>query len=230
MTNEELILERLDSIEAKLAPIAHTAGGIKELKEDLIPLSGQAFRFLIRELEDVETSFQLEDLLVLFKRMLRSAKDIKFALDQMESIVDLVNTVEPLLKSAVPQVINYLDDLEQRGILRVMQSMLDVRAKIATAYTPEDIDQMGDGAVSLIGLTKKLSDPQATTFLEKIAELPAKIDLSSSKPIGPFGLIGALSSKEARKGLGVLMELTKAMGNLKNGENRTSATESEPLA
>ena len=113
MTNEELILERLDRIEAKLAPIAHTAGGIKELKEDLIPLSGQAFRFLIRELEDVETSFQLEDLLVLFKRMLRSANDIKFALDQMESIVDLVTTIEPLFKSAIPQIINYMDDLEQ---------------------------------------------------------------------------------------------------------------------
>lgn len=230
MTNEELILERLDRIEAQLAPISETAGGIKELKEDLIPLSGQAFRLLIRELEDVETSFQLEDLLVLFKRMLRSTNDIKFILDQMESIVDLVTTIEPLFKSAIPQIINYLDDLEQRGVLRVMQSMLDVRAKIATAYTPEDIDQMGDGAVSLIGLTKKLSDPQATAFLEKIAELPAKIDLSSSKPIGPFGLIGALSSKEARKGLGVLMELTKAMGNLKNGESRTAATESEPLA
>jgi len=230
MTNEELILERLDRIEAQLAPISQTAGGIKELKEDLIPLSGQAFRLLIRELEDVETSFQLEDLLVLFKRMLRSTKDIKFILDQMESIVDLVTTIEPLFKSAIPQIINYLDDLEQRGVLRVMQSMLDVRAKIASAYTPEDIDQMGDGAVSLIGLTKKLSDPKATAFLEKIAELPAKIDLSSSKPIGPFGLIGALSSKEARKGLGVLMELTKAMGNLKNGENGTTTTESEPLA
>ena len=230
MTNEELILERLDRIEAHLAPISHTAAGIKELKEDLIPLSGQAFRLLIRELEDVETSFQLEDLLVLFKRMLRSTNDIKFILDQMESIVDLVTTIEPLFKSAIPQIINYLDDLEQRGVLRVMQSMLDVRAKIATAYTPEDIDQMGDGAVSLIGLTKKLSDPQATAFLEKIAELPAKIDLSSSKPIGPFGLIGALSSKEARKGLGVLMELTKAMGDLKNGDNRAIATESEPFA
>jgi len=63
MTNEELILERLDRIEAQLAPISETAGGIEDLREDLIPLSGQAFRLLIRELEDVESSFQLEDLL-----------------------------------------------------------------------------------------------------------------------------------------------------------------------
>jgi uncharacterized protein YjgD (DUF1641 family) len=229
MTNEELILERLDRIEAQLVPISQTASGIKELREDLIPLSGQAFRLLIRELEDVESSFQLEDLMALLKRSLRSVKHIIFALEQMENIVDFVTTVEPLLKSSVPQIINYLDDLEQRGILRIITSTLDVRAKIAEAYSAEDIDQIGDGAVVALGLAKKLSDPKAAEFLEKIADLPSKIDLSGAKPVGPFGMLSALSSKEARQGLGVLMQLTKAMGELKNGGNGSSQ-ESEPIA
>ncbi len=229
MTNEELILERLDRIEAQLAPISQTASGINELREDLIPLSGQAFRLLIGELEDVESSFQLEDLMVLFKRSLRSVKHIVFALEQLENVVDFVTTIEPLLKSAVPQVINYLDDLEQRGVLRIVTSMLDIRAKIAAAYSPEDIDQIGDGAVVALGLARKLSDPKAAEFLEKIAELPSKIDLSGAKPVGPFGMLGVLSSKQAREGLGVLMELTKAMGELKNGGTRSSE-ESEPIA
>jgi uncharacterized protein YjgD (DUF1641 family) len=229
MTNEELILERLDRIEAQLAPIAQTASGIKELREDVIPLSGQAFRLLIRELEDVESSFQLEDLMALLKRSLRSVKHIIFALEQMENIVDFVTTIEPLLKSSVPQVINYLDDLEQRGVLRIISSTLDVRAKIAEAYNSEDIDQIGDGAVAALGMAKKLSDPKAAEFLEKIAELPSKVDLSSAKPVGPFGMLSALSSKEARQGLGVLMQLTKAMGELKNGGN-DSSQESEPIA
>jgi len=229
MTNEELILERLDRIEAQLAPISQTAGGIKELRDDLVPLSGQAFRFLTRELEDVESSFQLEDLMALLKRSLRSVKHIIFALEQMENIVDFVTTIEPLLKSSVPQVINYLDDLEQRGVLRIISSTLDVRAKIAEAYNAEDIDQIGDGAVAALGMAKKLSDPKAAKFLEKIAELPSKVDLSSAKPVGPFGMLSALSSKEARQGLGVLMQLTKAMGELKNGGN-DSSQESEPIA
>ena len=92
MTNEELILERLDRIEAQLAPISQTAGGIKELRDDLVPLSGQAFRFLTRELEDVESSFQLEDLMELLKRSLRSVKHIKFALDQMDGGATLAFT------------------------------------------------------------------------------------------------------------------------------------------
>jgi uncharacterized protein YjgD (DUF1641 family) len=229
MTNEELILERLDRIEAQLAPISQTASGIKDLREDLIPLSGQAFRLLIRELEDVESSFQLEDLMALLKRSLRSVKHIIFALEQMENIVDFVTTIEPLLKSSVPQIINYLDDLEQRGVLRIITSTLDVRAKIATAYSAEDIDQIGDGAVVALGLVKKLSDPKAAQFLEKLAELPSKIDLSDAKPVGPIGMLSALSSKEARKGLGVLMQLTKAMGELKNG-GTGSSEESEPIA
>jgi uncharacterized protein YjgD (DUF1641 family) len=229
MTNEELILERLDRIEARLAPISETAGSIKDLREDLVPLSGQAFRLLIRELEDVESSFQLEDLMTLLKRSLRSVKHVIFALEQLENIVDFVTTIEPLLKSAVPQVINYLDDLEQKGVLRIITATLDVRAKIASAYTAEDIDQIGDGAVALLGLAKKLSDPSATDFLEKIADLPSKVDLAGAKPVGPFGMLGALSSKEARKGLGVLMELTKAMGSLKNGGSRT-VEQAEPIA
>jgi uncharacterized protein YjgD (DUF1641 family) len=230
MTNEELILERLDRIETQLAPIAVTAGGISELREDLIPLSGQAFRLLIRELEDVESGFQLEDLMALLKRSLRSIKHIIYSLEQLENIVDFTQTIEPLLKSAVPQVINYLDDLEQRGVLRVITAMLDVRAKIAAAYSPEDIDQIGDGAVVALGLAKKLADPKAAEFLEKMATLPSKIDLANAKPVGPLGMLGALGSKQAREGLGVLMELTKAMGELKNGGDSAAAEDSEPIA
>ena len=230
MTTEEQILERLDRIEAQLAPISRSASSLQDLREDLIPLSGQAFRLVIRELEDVESGFQLEDLMAMIKRMLRSVKHITFSLDQLENIVDFVTIIEPLLKSAVPQIINYLDDLEQRGVLRIITSMLDVRAKIAEAYSPEDVDQIGDGAVVALGLAKKLSDPKAVKFLEKFAELPSKVDLADAKPIGPFGMLGALSSKEARQGLGVLMELTKAMGGLKNGGAAPAAEASDPIA
>ena len=230
MTNEELILERLDRIEAQLAPISATAGSISELREDLIPLSGQAFRLLIRELEDVESGFQLEDLMVLLKRFLRSINHIIFSLEQLENIVDFVTTIEPLLKSAVPQVINYLDDLEQRGVLRIITSMLDVRAKIAAAYSPEDVDEIGDGAVVALGLAKQLADPKAAEFLQKMAALPSKVDLANAKPVGPFGMLGALGSKQAREGLGVLMELTKAMGGLKNGGSSAASGDAEPIA
>jgi len=133
---------------------------------------------------------------------------------------------EPLLKQAVPQMINYLDDLEQRGVLRIIQAMMGVRAKVAAAYTPEDIDQIGDGMVSLLGLGKKLTDPKLLTFLEKAVEIPAAVDLSASKKVGPWGLVSASSNDEVKEGLGVLIELTKALSKLKeNGDIAASVEE-----
>jgi len=173
-------------------------------------------------LQDVEAGFELDDLFVLIKQMLRSTKSFIFALRQMESIIELVKDMEPLLKSAVPQMISYLDDLEQKGVIRIIRAMMDVRAKVADAYTPEDIEQIGDGMVAMLGLAKKMSDPQAIAFLEKAAGIPASLDLSASKKTGPFGLVSASYNQEVKEGLGVLMELTKALGKLKiNSEPAT---------
>jgi uncharacterized protein YjgD (DUF1641 family) len=225
MNNEELILERLERIETQLAPLSQNAKSKKELKDDLMPLSNQAVQLMIKELEEVESAFQLEDLLSLVKRVLRSVNNITYLLGQMENIIDFVNTLEPLLKSAVPQMINYLDELERKGVFRIIQATLDIRAKFAQAFSPEEIDRIGDSLVSLLKLTEKVADPQSLTFLEKIAEVPAQVDLTKSKKVGPLGLLRACSSPEVQQGLGVLMELTKGIGKIKdNGHKGNSST------
>ena len=226
MTNEELILKRLENIETQITPLIKTADKLNELREDMIPLSNQAVQLLINELQDVEAGFELDDLFHLVKQLLRSTRSIIFGLKQMVGFVEFMKDMEPLLKQAVPQMINYLDDLEQRGVLRIIQAMMGVRAKVAAAYTPEDIDQIGDGMVSLLGLGKKLTDPKLLTFLEKVVEIPAAVDLSASKKVGPWGLVSASSNDEVKEGLGVLIELTKALSKLKeNGDIAASVEE-----
>jgi uncharacterized protein YjgD (DUF1641 family) len=216
MTNEEMIIQRLEHIETQLAPLADSVKSLNEFKEDMTPLASNAVKVMIRELEDVESGFQLEDLLVLIKRMLRSVRSITFSLDQLENIIDFVTTLEPLLKSSVPQLIAYLDDLEQKGVLRMLQATLELRTKIAAAYTADDIERIGDGLVALLGLAQKLTDPKAIAFLEKLADIPSQLDLEKAKDVGPLGLMWTVSNREVKQGLGVLMELTKALGKLKN--------------
>ena len=227
MTNEELIMERLDRIEAQIAPLAESARGLKELRDDMMVIAHPATQVLIKELQDVESSFQLQDLMKLTKQTLRNIKNITFALEQLESSIDLATTAEPLLRTAVPQAIRYLDDLEKRGVFRIMGATLDIRAKIATAYTPEDIDKIGDGIVAFLGLAQKIADPQSVAFMEKFAEIPSKLDLAVSKDCGPWGLFSACSDPEVKKGLGVIMELTKAMGKLKPNGNGAASDEQQ---
>ncbi len=223
MTNEELILERLDRIENRIAPLTESASSMREFKDDLMAMSQPVSKRLIKELEDVESAFQLEDLTALAKRLLRSVKHIIYGLEQLENVIDFVTTIEPVLRLMVPQAIEYLNDLEERGVFRIIKSAYDIRAKIATAYTAEDIDQIGNGLVALLGITEKISDPQLKKLLENLADLGTSLDLSKSKDVGAWGFFSACSKAEAKRGLGVLLELTKAMGHLK-----TSALESAP--
>lgn len=215
MNNEGMILQRLDRLEAALVPVSELSKGLSELKQDLTPLMNHGFRILIEELQDVESVFQLEDLFRLIKRLLRSIRNFSYALEQLETVIDFVKTVEPLLKSTVPQMIHYLDTLEQTGVFRTYGAMLSVRAKIAKQYTPEDFELIGDAFTSLLGLLKKMAKPEVLAILEKAAEIPACLDLETCESVGPVGLLKASYSDDVKQGLGVLIELTKALGKLK---------------
>jgi hypothetical protein len=215
MNNEELILQRLDRLEATLAPLSETFKSIMELKDDLTPLINRGFKVLIEELQDVESAFQIEDLFRLVKRGLRSIRNFSWSLEQLESLIDLFTTLEPLLKSTVPQLIHYLDDMEQKGVFRTYAAMLSVRAKVAKQYTAEDFELMSDAFTSLLGLLRKLANPEVQTLLQRMVEIPACLDLGTCQSVGPVGLVKAAYSDDVKQGLGVLIELTKALGKLK---------------
>ena len=184
---------------------------------DLSLLMDPAVRKLTEEMVEVEIGFQMEDFFDLIKRLLPSLKYLTWSLDQLENLVDWWQDMEPLLKLAVPKVIDYLDDLEQKGIFRINAAVLEMYGKIAANYNPEDIDAMGDGFVRMHGVVKKLSNPKLIQFLEKLIEIPLEVDLEEAKPAGPFGLMWQMRSEDCRQGLGVMVELTRALGKLKAG-------------
>lgn len=215
MTNEELIISKLNHFEEQLEPILRANAKTQELKQDITPLLNHAIILLINELMEVESSFELNDLFDLAKQTLRSTKNLMYCLKQLDNIIEFIKDMEPLLKSAVPILIGYLDDLEKRGVFRIIKATLDIRAKVAQAYNPDDIDTIGDGMVSLLGFAKNLADPKTVDFVEQLLNVPAGVDLDEAKPVGVGGMISAGFNPEIKKGIGVMLELTKALGKMK---------------
>ena len=62
MTNEDKILKKLEQLEADMAPLLKLGHNMIELKDDILPLQNQAFQLMIRELQEVEAGFELDDL------------------------------------------------------------------------------------------------------------------------------------------------------------------------
>ena len=228
MSDQDLILERLASIEEKLDRVAAVEkrlddfarpwDSIADLGRDLSLLTSPSVKLLTEELAEVETGFQMEDILAMVKRLLLSFRHLTWGLEQLENLIDWWHDLEPVLKVAVPHLIDKLDDLEQKGIFRINKAVINMYAKIAENYTPEDIDAMGDGFVRMHGIIKKLSEPAMIDFLEQFMNLPAQINLAAAKPTGPVGMMFKMMNKDCRQGLGVAVEMTRALGKLPQAE------------
>jgi len=215
MNQEDTIQKRLERLEQQIAPVADSARSISELREELAPRVNEAIKALIVELADIEADFQLEDLLFLIKKVLRNVRNLTYSIDQLKNIIDFVLIAEPLLKSTVPQMIYYMDDMEQRGVFTLLSSSMEMIKKTAETYTAEDLSQIGDGLVKLLGIFKKLTTPESLALLDKAAEVPSCVDLSRAKPAGAWGLLWAMGNPEVKNGLGILLELTKGLSVLK---------------
>jgi hypothetical protein len=184
MTQETALAERLDRIEAQITPLVQSAKALNELRDELAPRVSEGVQALIVALADVEPDFQLEDFVYLLKNVMRNVKNLNFTLDQLKNLIDFVVIAEPVLKTTVPQIVQYFDDMEQKGVFHLLSTGLDILKKIGSTYSPEELQQIGDGIVQLTGCLQKLVSPQAMAMLEKAADMPARVDVKDAKPIG----------------------------------------------
>ena len=215
MTQDTVLADRLDRLEAQIAPLAQSANVVNELRDELAPRVNEAVQALIVELADLEPDFQVEDLIFLLKNALRNVKNLNYTLDQLKNIIDFAVIAEPVMKTTVPQIIQYLDDLEQKGVLNLVSNGIDVLRQIGTTYTPEQMSQIGDGLVRLVGIAHKLTRPETLDLLDKAADIPPQVDVAGAKPVGMWGMLGALSRPEVKEGMGIALELTGSLARLK---------------
>lgn len=215
MTEYSDLLERMDRIEAEMAPLVESAKAIRELRDELAPRVNEAVHALIAGLADVEPDFKLEDLVHLVKNSLRNVKNLDFTLDQLKNLIDFLIIAEPVLKTTVPQIIYYFDELEQKGVFRILTMGLEILKQIGSIYSPEQLQQIGDGLVRMVGSLHKLAAPESLDLLDKAAGLPAHTDLAGAKPVGLMGLMGALSDPKVKAGMGVALEFTRGLAALK---------------
>ncbi len=192
MINEELLLERLARIEERLEGVARVEKQLEvfarpwetltDLGKDLSILMDPAARKLTEELVEVEIGFQLEDFFALLKRLLPSLKYLSWALEQLENFIDWWADMEPILKIAVPKMIDQLDVLEQQQVFKIFG---------------------------------KLFSGEMLQFMDRLADVALNSRLQEAEPVGPLGLLWQMRSPECRQGLGVLLELTRALERMR---------------
>jgi uncharacterized protein YjgD (DUF1641 family) len=179
-----------------------------ELKDDLSPIFNEVFRLSVQQLEEVEGTVQIEDMLRLFKRLLRNTRNLEQMLDQLESFMALWQDVNPLSQDAFLALMNRLNELEQKGYFAFWQGGLDIVDRVVTSFSEEDVRQLGENIVLILQTVKEMTQPEIMTMLRQTATI-----VREEEPVHTslLSILRQLNDPAVRKGLAKTLQVLKSM-------------------
>ena len=185
--NDQALLELNEKLDTLSAQVAYLTEETRlqqqrrqewdELKNDLTPIASDMFRISVEQLDEVEGYVQLEDVLRLFKRLMRNTRNLEQMLDQMESMGALYRDMSPLTQDAFLSLMNQLDEMERKGYFTFMRGGMQILDQVVTSFSEDDVRQLGDNIVLILNTVKQMTQPEVMHMLQNtalaVAEEPA---------------------------------------------------------
>jgi uncharacterized protein YjgD (DUF1641 family) len=189
-----------------------------ELMRDVMPIVNDAFRLTTEQLEEVQEYVDLGDLLRLFKRLLRNGRNIEAMLDQLESVMDLVQTIGPLTDSAFGKAVELLSEAERKGYFAFAQGGMKIADTIVTSFSQDDVAALGDNVVLILNVVKDMTQPQ---IMGLIRTLVSATEQEVAKPVDTslLALLRQMNDPAVRRGMTQTMRVLRVVG--KQGDKET---------
>lgn len=182
-----------------------------ELMRDLIPVANDAFHIATQELEEVQEYVDLNDLLRLFKRLLRNTPMLERMLDQLESMSELADTMLPLSDQAFAKAVDTLQRMDEKGYFVFAQGGMQIADNIVTSFTPDDVKKLGDNIVLILNVVKDMTQPEIMRFVHNtllVAEQEIEKPVDTSLP----ALLKQMRDPNVRRGLALTMRVMSVVG------------------
>lgn len=183
-----------------------------ELMRDLMPIANDAFRLATEQLEEVQEYVELSDLLRLLKRLLRNGRNIEAMLDQLESMMDLVQTIGPLTDSAFGKAVDLLTDAERKGYFAFAKGGMKIADNIVTSFSEKDVAALGDNVVLILNVVKDMTQPQIMNFVRNTV-VAAEQEIAKPVDTSLLTLLRQMSDPAVRRGLAQTLRLLRVVGN-----------------
>lgn len=182
-----------------------------ELMHDVMPIVNDAFRLSVEQLEEVQEYIDLGDLLRFLKRVLRNGPTFEKLLDQLESIMDLVQTVGPLTDHAFEKAVDVLQDAEHKGYFAFARGGMQIADNVITSFSEDDVKKLGDNVVLILNTVKDMTQPEIMGLLRTIM---AQTEAEVAKPVRTSvpALLGQMRDPNVRKGLALTMRMLSVVG------------------
>lgn len=195
---------------------------LEELKRDLMPIANHAIKLSIDELAEIGTEFQVEDLLHLLKRLLRSTDLLLRMLDQMEALSAAGDEAQILGKQVFGQIVESLDRLERKGYFDFARGGAYVADQIMRQFSEEDVRALGDNVVLILNTVRNLTQPEIMQLTNHAVDALRVEPDEPAESASMWQLVRAFGDPQVRRGAARLLQLVKSLGEPRDGVAQTN--------
>ncbi len=206
--------------QAQLAERSREAGD--ELLQDVMPIARDAMARVSNEMEEVQEYLQVEDLVRLLKKLARHLPQIEMLLDQLDSVTDLLEVMEPITKEGVDKVTTLMGELEKKGYFAFARGGARIADNVVTSFTEEDVNRLGDNIVLILNTVKDMTQPEIMNFVRNTL-LVAEKEVEKPVDTSLMGLMRQMRDPAVRRGLALTLRVLHVVGEQAAGnENRNA--------
>lgn len=190
-----------------------------ELLRDLTPIANDVYRLAVEQLEEVEQYVSLDDLLRLVKRLARNGRNIEKMLDQLESVMDLAETVVPLSDAAFGRAVAELATMERKGYFTFARGGWRILDNIVTSFGEDDVQQLGNNIVLILQTIKEMTQPEVMNFARNMVSA-IENEGAAEVSISYRSLFGQMRDPNVRRGLALTMRVLRSLGQQTSSAGR----------
>lgn len=188
-----------------------------ELGEDLAPIVREAYAVAVEEMQSLQTHVQLDDILMLIKRLAANTRNLNLMLDWLESAIDLTHDANRMGREMMTAATESLSALEHKGYFGFIRQGQYVLDQIVTSFSEEEVRQLGDNVVLILNTVKALTQPQMMTLLNNLTTGFHEADAAvSDADIRFSSLLRQMRDPNVRRGLAVTLATLKTVASRKD--------------
>ncbi len=140
----------------------------------------------------------------------RLSGQVTFLVERQQKQQELIAEFTPIVKEMMKTASGTLDALEQEGVFDFGKQLLQVGKKIATSYTADDVRQLGDAVVGILDTVRAMTQPEILAAANEAASVLQHAD--QTEPIGLVGMVRATRNDDVQRGMAVMMEVLRKVG------------------
>ena len=189
----------------------------EELRQDATRVSGEALVIATRELDELAATADLADTVRLLRRLVEVAPTLDRALVTLSQVGELVDDAAPLGTEVMTALTQRLATADEKGYIEFARAGTRVVDRVVTSFEPDDLDQLGDSIVEILGAVREITQPELLAFLGRMVEAvraeQRAVEHEPTDPPSLWSLARQARDPDVRRGMARALDTLRAVSS-----------------